>query len=43
MKSSPEFLELRKIEAAKEIAETLARSRAITYLPQSTNVLMSLQ
>eukprot|EP00007_Cunea_sp_BSH-02190019_P004436 CAMPEP_0174237478 /NCGR_PEP_ID=MMETSP0417-20130205/8394_1 /TAXON_ID=242541 /ORGANISM="Mayorella sp, Strain BSH-02190019" /LENGTH=269 /DNA_ID=CAMNT_0015316239 /DNA_START=149 /DNA_END=954 /DNA_ORIENTATION=+ len=35
MKTSPEFLELRKIEAAKEIAETLARSRQITYLPQS--------
>jgi prohibitin 1 len=33
MMISPEFLELRRIEAAKDIARTLATSRNITYLP----------
>lgn len=32
MKSGPGFIELRKIEALREIAETLAKSRNITYL-----------
>ena len=32
MKSGPGFIELRKIEALREIAETLARSRNVTYL-----------
>eukprot|EP00164_Ancoracysta_twista_P001290 GFYU01001690.1.p2 GENE.GFYU01001690.1~~GFYU01001690.1.p2 ORF type:complete len:277 (+),score=98.36 GFYU01001690.1:161-991(+) len=41
--SGPGLVELRKIEAAREIAETLARSRNITYLPNSGNVLMNLQ
>ncbi len=31
--SGPGFLELRRIEAAKDIAETLARSRNVIYLP----------
>jgi len=30
---SPALVELRRIEAAKEIAETLSRSRNVTYLP----------
>mmetsp|Transcript_16177 Transcript_16177/g.22429 ORF Transcript_16177/g.22429 Transcript_16177/m.22429 type:complete len:274 (-) Transcript_16177:62-883(-) len=35
MKISPEFLELRKIEAAKKIAEYLARSQRVVYLPNN--------
>jgi len=36
------FIELRKIEAMKEIAETLARSRNVTYIPQTGNVLLNM-
>jgi len=36
------LIEIRRIEAAKEIAETLARSRNVTYLPSGQGVLMSL-
>jgi prohibitin 1 len=36
------FIELRKIEAMKEIAETLARSRNVTYLPQSGGILLNM-
>jgi hypothetical protein len=32
MKSGPGFIELRKIEALREIAETLSKSRNVTYL-----------
>jgi len=35
MQSGRGFLELRKIEAARDIAETLARSRNVTYIPAS--------
>jgi len=36
------LIEVRRIEAAKDIAETLARSRNITYLPSGQSVLMNL-
>jgi len=36
------LIEIRRIEAAKEIAETLARARNVTYLPSGQNVLMNL-
>jgi len=42
MKSGPGFIELRRIEALREIAETLARSRNVTYLPSGANVFLSL-
>lgn len=43
LQKSPALVELRKIEAAKEIATTLSRSRNVTYLPaQSGNFLMNL-
>merc|ERR1711865_616908 len=40
--SGAALIEIRRIEAAKDIAETLARSRNITYLPSGQNVLMNL-
>eukprot|EP00483_Globobulimina_turgida_P000535 UN00535 len=36
------FIEIRKIEAAKEIAETLAHASNVTYLPGGGNVLYQL-
>eukprot|EP00899_Mesostigma_viride_P006601 jgi/Mesvir1/15942/Mv08261-RA.1 len=36
------LIELRRIEAAREIANTLSRSRNITYLPSSSNVLFGM-
>lgn len=36
------LLELRRIEAAKDIADTLAKSRNISYLPSSGNMLLSI-
>lgn len=36
------LLQLRRIEAAKEIAATLSRSRNIVYLPKSANVLLNM-
>jgi len=33
LEGSPALVELRRIEAAKDIADTLARSRNVTYLP----------
>jgi prohibitin 1 len=42
MKGSNGFIELRKIEAAKDVAETLAKSRNIIYLPKGANILMSM-
>eukprot|EP00310_Coccolithus_braarudii_P013156 CAMPEP_0183350360 /NCGR_PEP_ID=MMETSP0164_2-20130417/18449_1 /TAXON_ID=221442 /ORGANISM="Coccolithus pelagicus ssp braarudi, Strain PLY182g" /LENGTH=276 /DNA_ID=CAMNT_0025522265 /DNA_START=31 /DNA_END=861 /DNA_ORIENTATION=- len=35
LQKSPALVELRRIEAAKDIADTLSRSRNITYLPSS--------
>lgn len=40
--AGPGFIELRRIEAAKEVAATLTRSRNISYLPQSGNMLFGL-
>eukprot|EP01132_Coremiostelium_polycephalum_P010255 gene10255-12579_t len=42
MSSGPGFIELRRIEAAKEIAEALAKSKLITYVPNGGNLLMNL-
>jgi len=42
MKSGPGFIELRKLEAMREIAETLARSKNVTYLPSGANVFLNL-
>ena len=40
---SPALVELRRIEAAKDIAETLSKSRNVTYLPSGgQNMLLSL-
>lgn len=36
-KSGQAHLELRRIDASREIAETLARSGNVTYLPSSQN------
>jgi prohibitin 1 len=36
------FIELRKIDAAKEIAGTMSKSRNVTYLPGGQNVLMNI-
>lgn len=36
------LLQLRRIEAAKEIAATLSRSRNIVYLPKGSNVLLNM-
>jgi len=41
MKTGNEFIELRRIEAAKEIAETLSKSRRVTYLSPGTNILLN--
>ena len=41
-KAGKGLLEIRKIEAAKEIAETLANANNITYLPGNGNVLYQL-
>jgi len=38
----PGFIELRRLEASREIAETLARSRNVIYLPGEGNVLLNL-
>jgi len=46
LQSSPALVELRRIEAAKDIAETLSRSRNVTYLPSGgqggSNLLLSI-
>lgn len=36
------MIEMRRIEAAKDIAATVARSRNITYLPSGNNMLLNL-
>lgn len=40
--AGPGMIELRRIEAAKDIAEKMARGRNIAYLPSGNNMLMSL-
>jgi len=41
LKSGPGFLELRKIEAAREIAETLAKSPNVHYVPKTGGLLLN--
>ena len=36
------LIELRKIEAAEEIANNLAKQRNVSYLPKGQNILMNL-
>eukprot|EP00316_Scyphosphaera_apsteinii_P006013 CAMPEP_0119311954 /NCGR_PEP_ID=MMETSP1333-20130426/24522_1 /TAXON_ID=418940 /ORGANISM="Scyphosphaera apsteinii, Strain RCC1455" /LENGTH=275 /DNA_ID=CAMNT_0007316469 /DNA_START=56 /DNA_END=883 /DNA_ORIENTATION=+ len=43
LEQSPALVELRRIEAAKDIADTLSRSRNVTYLPSGgQNLLLSI-
>ena len=43
LEASPALVELRRIEAAKDIAETLSKSRNVTYLPSGgQNMLLNL-
>ena len=43
LQGSPALVELRRIEAAKEIAETLSKSRNVTYLPSGgQNMLLNI-
>ena len=43
LEASPALVELRRIEAAKDIADTLSKSRNVTYLPSGgQNMLLSL-
>jgi len=42
MKDNKGFIELRRIEAAREIAENLSRTRNVTYLPKGGSVLLNL-
>ena len=37
------LIELRKLEAAEEIAQNLSASRNVAYLPEGQGVLMNLQ
>jgi prohibitin 1 len=39
-KHGPGFIELRRLEAAKEVAETLAKSKNVTFIPPSSNMLL---
>ncbi|CAD7701255.1 unnamed protein product [Ostreobium quekettii] len=41
-KAGPGMIELRRIEAAKEIAATMAKSRNVVYLPQTGNMLLGI-
>lgn len=36
------LIELRRLEAAKEVADTLSQSRKLVYVPQSLNMLMNM-
>ena len=43
LEASPALVELRRVEAAKDIAETLSKSRNVTYLPSGgQNMLLNL-
>lgn len=37
------LIEVRRLDAAKEIADTLAKAKNVTYLPQGANLLLSQQ
>eukprot|EP00210_Caulerpa_lentillifera_P003674 g3507.t1 len=40
-KAGPGFIELRRIEAAREVAETMSKSRNVIYLPSQGNLLLN--
>jgi len=40
--NGPAMIEVKRIEAAREIAETLAGSRNVVYVPGGGNMLMNL-
>lgn len=40
--AGPGLIELRRIEAAKDVASTLARSGNVVYLPHGNNMLLGL-
>lgn len=40
--AGPGLVELRRIEAAKEVAATMAKSRNVVYLPSGGNILLGL-
>ena len=40
-RAGPGFVELRRIEAAKEVAETMGKSRNVIYLPSTGNMLLN--
>ena len=40
--AGPGLIELRRIEAAKDVAGTLSRSGNVVYLPQGNNMLLGL-
>ena len=43
LEGSPALVELRRIEAARDIADTLSKSRNVTYLPRGgQNVLLNM-
>lgn len=42
MTSGNRFLELRKLEAARDIARSLARSKNVVYIPGSNNMLLNM-
>jgi len=42
MKHSHQFLELRRIEAAKDIAESLSHSPGVTYISEGSNLLLNM-
>jgi len=41
MKEGPGFITLRKIEAARDIADELSRNRNVVYIPDSSNMLLN--
>tara|TARA_B100000780_G_C21037191_1_gene416011 strand:- start:22 stop:381 length:360 start_codon:yes stop_codon:yes gene_type:complete len=40
--SGEAYIQVRRIDTAKEVAETLSRSRNVTYLPSGGNMLLGL-
>lgn len=42
LQAGPGFIELRRIEAARDVADTLAKSRNVVYLPGGGNMLLNL-
>ena len=41
-KSGRGLIDVRRIDAAKDIAETLSKNRNVTYLPGGANMLMNM-